>query len=160
VADEGTAVLGVATSSSRGVLVVRRVVVRFRDKGVEVEPLQTWRGTANDEFRSIADLVDTLANVLDPKREGAPLAIAVKRTESTRGRPTNQYDQKTRAEGAAMTAAASQGRRYFQYRSNQLGRGTRLSELASVSGDYPADSEGTDAVAAACAALAELGCEA
>jgi hypothetical protein len=102
------------------------------------------------------DLVDALTNTLDRKRHGAPIALAVKRTESTMGRPTTQYDQKVRAEGAAMVAASAQGRRYFPYRRNQLGDGADLAAEASSHRAYPSDKEGVEAVAAACAAISEL----
>jgi len=130
--------------------------VRVRDGSVIVEPLKPWKGTATDELRSIGDLLDALANTLDRKRTGAPDALALKRTETTRARPTKQYDQKIRAEGAAMIAAASQGKRYFHYRKNQLGRGSDLAEKAGAHSKYPAGAEAQDAVAAACAALTEL----
>lgn len=71
-------------------------------------------------------------------------------------RPTVPYDQKTRAEGAAMVAASSQGRRYFGYRKGQLGDGRGLNEAAKSHSDYPSTEGEQDAVAAACAALAEL----
>lgn len=102
------------------------------------------------------DLVDALANLLDRKRPGAPVALAMKRSEITRGRPTTQYDQKVRAESAAMVAAASQGRRYFAYRTNQLGEGRDLEAEAATHDRYPKDKLAQEAVAAACAALAEL----
>jgi hypothetical protein len=155
-ADE-IAVLGVATSSARGALTVHRVIVRVaEDDAVVVEPLKAWQGAPNDETRSIGDLVDALGNILDPKRRGSPEALALKRAESTRGRPTKQYDQKTRAEAAAMIAALGQGRRYFQYRTNQLGPGRDLNDVACEHSGYPSTKEGQEAVAAACAAVADL----
>jgi hypothetical protein len=155
-ADE-LAVLGIATTSQRGALTAYRVIVRLRDDdSVEVEPLEAWQGTPRDEARSMNDLVDALANTLDRKRNGAPTALAVKRTESTRGRPTKQYDQKVRAEGAAMVATAAQGRRYFAYRTNQLRESRGLTAEAAAHRGYPSAKEEQDAVAAACTAIAEL----
>jgi hypothetical protein len=150
------AVLGIATSSSRGVLTVYRVIVRLSDDGVAVEPMEPWQGTAADETRSMGDLVDALANTLDRKRDGAPQGLAAKRTESTLGRPSNPYDQKIRAEGVAMVAASSQGRPYFAYRTNQLTKGDDLRDQAARHDAYPATGEARDALAAACEALAEL----
>jgi hypothetical protein len=155
-ADDEIVVLGIATSSTSGALTVHRVVVRAEGDKVSVEQLEPWKGTPNDEIRSIGDLVDALSNNLDRKRNAAPMALALKRTESTRGRPTKQYDQKIRAEGAAMIAASSQGRRYFQYRTNQLGPAEALASVASSHGGYPTAKEAREAVTAACAALAEL----
>jgi hypothetical protein len=155
-ADE-IAVLGIATSSKEDALHVYRVIVRLIEDGsVEVEPLETWRGTPRDEARSMNDLSDALGNTLDMKRRGAPQALAVKRTESTSGRPTKQYDQKIRAEGVAMVAASAQGRRYFQFRTQQLGRGADLAHAASEHDSYPTKRESQEAVAAACAALVQL----
>jgi hypothetical protein len=150
------AVLGIATSSSAGVLTVHRAIVRLNEDEMSIEPMETWRGTANDEARSFGDLVDALSNALDRKRQGAPAALAVKRAESTVGRPSNPYDQKVRAEGVAMVAAASQGRGYFAYRTNQLTDGDDLRRQASGLAEYPETSEGQDAVDAACEALARL----
>jgi hypothetical protein len=155
VADE-LAVLGIATSSRDGALIVSRVIVRLTGDDVEVERLKPWQGTPRDEARSQRDLVDALGNVLDRKRDGAPEALAVKRPESPVSRPTVPYDQKTRAEGAAMIAATSQGRRYFSYRKGQLGHGEALNEAAKAHANYPSAEGEQDAVAAACAALAEL----
>jgi hypothetical protein len=151
------AVIGIATSSQKGALIVSRVIVRLQDDdSIEVAPLEAWRGTPRDEARSLNDLVDALANTLDRKRPGAPVAIAVKRSEITRGKPTTQYDQKVRAEGAAMIAASTQGRRYLSYRTNQLGDGGELNAEAAQHNAYPSSKEGQEAVAAACSALAEL----
>jgi hypothetical protein len=131
-------VLGIATNSHKDALIVSRVIVRLRTDGsIQVEPLTAWQGTPRDEARSMNDLVDALANTLDPKRRGAPVAIALKRTESTRGRPTKQYDQKVRAEGAAMVAASTQGRRYFKYRTTQLGKDRALTAEAAAHKAYP-----------------------
>jgi hypothetical protein len=155
-ADE-LAVLGIATTSRNGTLTVYRVIVRAPGDGtVEVEPLASWQSTRRDEVRSISDLVDALGNILDRKRNGAPDALAAKRAESTQGRPSSAYDQKIRAEAAAMVAAASQGRRYFAYRTNQLGDGRELVEAASQAEAYPSEKEEKEAVAAACTALAQL----
>lgn len=154
-ADE-IAVLGVAATSQKGAVTVSRVIVRVRDDAVEVEPLEAWQATPRDESRSMLDLVDALANTLDRKRTGAPAAVALKRSESTRGRPTTQYDQKVRAEGAAMIATSSQGRRYFAYRTNQLGEGRDLEAEATAHPAYPSGKQEQEAVAAACTALAEL----
>lgn len=152
-----SAVLGIATTSSKETLTVYRVIVRRGDADVvTVETLERWQSTPQDEARSMADLVDALVNTLDRRRTGAPEALAVKRTEAGRGRPTKDYDQKTRAEGVAMIAATRQGRRYFQYRSQQLGEGQRLHEAAKRHGGYPSSKEEQAAVAAACAALAQL----
>jgi hypothetical protein len=151
-----TAVLGIATSSSKGKLTVYRVIVRSAGDAVTVERLEEWQSTPHDEARSMADLVDALANSLDQKRRGAAEAIAVKRTESSQGRPTTAYDQKTRAEAAAMIAASLQGRPYFHYRTQQLGDGRELHEIASRQTGYPVQKEEREAVAAACTALAEL----
>lgn len=138
-------------------LTVYRVIVRVADSGdVEVEPLAAWRSTAQDEARSMNDLVDALSNTLDRRRRGAPRMIAVKRTESTQGRPTKAYDQKTRAEAAAMIAASAQGRRYIHYRTTQMKGGDDLHRSATSHGGYPSVKEEQEAVAAACAALAEL----
>jgi hypothetical protein len=123
---------------------------------VSVEPLEEWHSTPEDESRSLADLANALANTLDPKRHGAAQAIAVKRTEGTPSRPTSAYDQKTRAEAVAMIAASTQGRPYFHYRRNELGDGRQLHEMAAGRPGYPSGDEARDAVAAACAALAEL----
>jgi hypothetical protein len=150
------AVLGIAASSQKGAVTVSRVIVRLRDGELEVEPMEAWQGTPRDEARSLMDLHDTLVNTLDRKRAGAPLALAIKRTESTRGRPTKQYDQKVRVEGVAMAAAASQGRRFFGYRTIQLGDGRELEAAAATHGSYPAGQHEQEATAAACAALAEL----
>lgn len=149
--------LGIATTSQRGALTVYRVIVRLAGgEAVQVETLEAWQGTPRDEARSMNDLVDALANALDPKRAGAPSAIAVKRTESSVGRPSNPYDKKIRAEAAAMIAAAGQGRRYFQYRTNQLSPGKDLHAKAVSQSGYPSVKEEREAVAAACTALAEL----
>jgi hypothetical protein len=154
-ADE-IAVLGITTSSRSDALHVYRAIVRLKEDGaVEVEALETWRGTPRDEARSMKDLADALANSLDNRRPGAPEALALKRTEST-GRPTVQYDQKIRAEGVAMVAASGQGRRYFHYRTQQLGPGADLATAAAKHPDYPRGKEAREAVAAACAALARL----
>src|SRR5262245_40704747 len=118
-ADE-IAVLGIASSSQSGAVKVERVIVRTSGETVEVELLEAWQGTPKDEARSLQDLVDSLRNVLDRKRPTAPIALAVKRSESTRGRPTSAYDQKIRVEAAAMVATAGEGRRYFAYRTGQL----------------------------------------
>src|SRR5579862_2025446 len=153
---DGIGVLGIATSSQRGALIVERVIVRRTgDELIDIEQLEAWQGTPRDEARSMHDLVDALANALDRRRPGAPVAIAVKRSETTRGRPTTQYDQKTRAEGAAMVAATSQGRPYFAYRTNQLSDGRHLEAAAATHPQYPPDQLAQDAVAAACTALTE-----
>jgi hypothetical protein len=150
------AVLGIATSSSAGVLTVYRMIVGIADEQVSVERLEPWRGSAADEARSMGDLVDALSNTLDRRRQDAPQALAVKRTESTFRRPSNAYDQKIRAEGVAMVAASSQGRPYFAYRTNQLTRGGDLRREAADHPQYPSSDEDQDAVAAACEALAAL----
>jgi hypothetical protein len=150
------AVLGIATSSSKEKLTVYRVIVRADGDAVTVERLEQWQSTPRDEARSMADLVDALANSLDNQRRGPAEAIAVKRTESSQGRPTKAYDQKTRAEAAAMIAASLQGKPYFQYRTQQLGDGRELHKIAATERGYPAQKEEREAVAAACAALAEL----
>jgi hypothetical protein len=123
---------------------------------VYVESLEAWQGTPRDEMRTIGDLVGALSNTLDQARRDAPVALAVKRPEVPVRKPTAQYDQKTRAEGAAMIAAASQGCRYFAYRKSQLAPGDGHAAQAARHASYPSDSLGRDAVAAACAALARL----
>lgn len=155
------AVLGLATSISNSALVVHQAVVAMTAEGVVVKPMTAWRASRQDEARSLADLIDALSNTLDRKRSGAPELVAVKRVESPiRGRPSKGYDQRTRAEGAAMVAAASQGARYFAYRANEIRpRGEKLRELASQVEGYPQDEERRDAVHAACAALSELGAQ-
>jgi hypothetical protein len=153
---DGLAVLGISASSQAGTVTVARIVVRLSGSAsVELESLESWRTAARDEDRTMVDLADALSNVLDRKRPGAPVALAVKRPENV-GRPTIQYDQKTRVEGAAMIAAAGQGRRYFGFRRSQLGVGRQYAEAAAQAAAYPSDTVGRDAVAAASAALAKL----
>jgi hypothetical protein len=152
-----TAVLGIGTSSSDDVLTVYRVIVRRTGDAVEVETLEPWQGTAADEARSMNDLAEALGNTLDPKRKGAPEALAVKRVESSFNRPSKAYDQKVRAEGVAMVAATGQGRRYFAYRTNQLTPGADLKADAAKQKGYPSGAEAQGAVAAACEALSVLG---
>ena len=154
-ADE-ISVLGIAMSSQKGAVIVSRVIVRMRDDQVEIEPLEEWHGTPGDEERSLVDLLDALVNTLDRKRSRAPVALAIKRTESTSGRPTVQYDQKVRVEGAAMAAVASQGRRCFSYRRNQLGPGRDLEESAAAHSSYASGQNEQEAIAAACTALTQL----
>jgi hypothetical protein len=151
-----TAVLGIGTSSSDDVLTIYRVIVRRTGDAIEVETLEPWQGSAADEARSMNDLVEALGNTLDPKRKGAPEALAVKRVESTFNRPSRAYDQKVRAEGIAMVAATGQGRRYFAYRTNQLTHGADLKADAARHQGYPSGAEAQGAVAAACEALFEL----
>ena len=153
---DGICVLGIAATVTRGALKVDRVLVRVVDEEVSVEELPPWQGTAADEARSLNDLVDALSNVLDRGRAGGADALAMKRVESPRGRPSTPYDQKTRAEGAAMIAAAAQGRPYYSYRTNQVDRGATFRSAAQRSSGYPSTDTGRDAVAAACAALADL----
>jgi hypothetical protein len=158
VAGDELAVLGLATSISDSALIVHRVVVRVSNGDVELNVMDAWKAIRKDEARSLGDLADALSNSLDRKRERAPDALAIKRVESPiRGRPSGSYDQRTRAEGAAMIAAASQGARYFGYRAVEIRpRGKALREAAAALPQYPADDDRRDAIAAACAALSDL----
>jgi hypothetical protein len=148
--------LGVCFTCAGEAVKARRVLVEVADGEVSITRLEPWSGAAGDEARSVGDLLDALTNPLDRVGSDGAVALAVKRAESTRGRPTKDYDQKMRAEGVAMTAAAAQGRPYRGYRTNQLTRGSQLRQLAQSHADYPSDARDRDAVAAACEVLAEL----
>ena len=102
------------------------------DDNVAVATYQPWRATKRrDEASQLIDAHDVIRNALDSPQLGDIAAIAVKRTEAPqRGRPGNAYDRKVRFEGAAMLAAHVEGKRYYQYRSNQLGRGKELAQKA------------------------------
>jgi hypothetical protein len=56
-----------------------------------------------------------------------------------------------------MLAARVQGKRYFQYRNNQLGRGDSIFDIARSAGGAPTEAEPLEALCAACAALRDLG---
>ena len=157
--DESLTVLGLSTAVADGTLVVHRAVVTARQGQITVKVLESWQATRNDEARSLSDLVDALTNSLDRKRANAPEAVAIKRVEvPLRGKPPKSYDQRTRAEGAAMVAAASQGVGYFGYRLVEIRpRGQHLREAAASLPEYPGAEEQRHAVDVACAALAELG---
>jgi hypothetical protein len=158
VADEEVAVLGLSTGVEDDALLVQRVIVRVGESGVRLVPLDAWGATPRDEARSLADFLEALTNTLDPKRAGGPRAVAIKRVESPSfGRPSASYDQRTRAEGAAMIAAANQGARYFGFRTGEIRpRGTAIRDAAAELPEYE-DEERRDAIDAACAALGDLG---
>lgn len=120
---------------------------------------EPWQGTrARDEASQLIDAHDAIKNAVDAPRLGGIGAVAVKRTESPiRGRPSNSYDRKVRFEGAAMLAAHALGTRYFQYRSNQLGRGADIARDARAASGAPTEDEPLEALSAACAALHNLG---
>lgn len=149
-------VLGLASRGDSDRLSVWRVEVQVKGDGsVEVLELDPWQGTrGRDDASQLIDVHDAIVNVLDSPRLGTVCAVAVKRTESPRGRPSNPYDRRVRFEGAAMLAAHAQGKRYFGYRKIQLGRGSDLAKQARAT---PLDDEALEALDAACAALCDLG---
>jgi len=156
---EDVAVLGLACRGDSDRLSVWRVEVQVKGDGsVGVVELDPWQGTrGRDDASQLIDVHDAIVNALDSPRLGAFSAVAVKRTESPPRRPSNPYDRKVRFEGAAMLAAHAQGKRYFGYRKNQLGRGSDLAEQARAAAATPLGDEALEAVDAACAALRDLG---
>ena len=55
-----------------------------------------------------------------------------------------------------MLAAHVDGKRYFQYRTNQLGRGGDIAKKARAASGAPTEPEPLEAMVAACAALGDL----
>lgn len=157
-ADQATA-LGLASRGDNDRLSVWFVEVRrSEDGGVAVAVRDPWQGTrGRDDASQLADFHDALANALDSPTLGATDAVAVKRVESpVRGRPSNTYDRRVRFEAAAMLAAHQEGKRYFDYRTNQLGPGREIAEQARACESAPQDDEGLEALDAACTALSGL----
>ena len=156
---DDVAVLGLASRGDSDRLSVWRVEVQVKGDGsVDVVELDPWQGTrGRDDASQLIDVHDAIVNSLDSPRLGTISAVAVKRAESPRGRPSNPYDRKVRFEGAAMLAAHKQGKRYFDYRKNQLGRGSDLAEQARATASTPLGVEALEALEAACAALRDLG---
>jgi hypothetical protein len=150
--------LGLASRGDGDRLSVWLVEVRLNaDNAVDVTVLERWQGTrGRDDASQLIDVHDVIVNALDSPRLGPIKAVAVKRAESTPGRPSNPYDRKIRFEGAAMLAAHAQGKRYFGYRKIQLGRGKELAERARAAAGAPSDAESLEALDAACAALSDL----
>src|SRR5436190_293457 len=92
-------VLGLASRAGGERLHARMVAVALSsDDDLEVRSVEPWEGTrGTDDARQLVDLHDAIVNVLDPKRQGAPQAVAVKRVESpSRGRPSAAYDRRIR----------------------------------------------------------------
>ncbi len=157
--DGATTVLGLASRGDEDRLSVWLVEVQLGDDGtVAVAVYERWRATkGRDEASQLIDAHDTVRNALDSPQLGAATAVAVKRVESPPGRPGNPYDRRVRFEGAAMLAAHVQNKRYFQYRSNQLGRGAAITAKAHAAPGAPSDDGPREALAAACTALGDLG---
>ncbi len=155
---EEVAVLGLASRGDSDRLSVWLVEVRLAEGGdVQLATLEPWQATrGRDDASQLIDVHDAISNTIDAPRLGPIAAVAVKRVESPRGRPSNPYDRRLRFEGAAMLAAHGAGKRYFAYRSNQLGRGTELASKAREATGAPADAEALEALDAACAALSDL----
>lgn len=151
-------VLGLASRGDSDRLSVWRVEVQVKGDGsVAVAELDAWQGTrGRDDASQLIDVHDAIVNVLDSPRLGVISAVAVKRAESPPGRPSKPYDRKVRFEGAAMLAAHAQGKRYFGYRKNQLGRGSDLAEQARAAAAVALGAEALEALDAACAALRDL----
>lgn len=151
--------LGLASRGDSDRLSVWFIEVRVAEDGdIEVATLEPWQATrGRDDASQLIDVHDAISNAVDTPRLGAIAAVAVKRVESPRKRPSNPYDRRIRFEGAAMLAAHGAGKRYFAYRSNQLGRGAELASKARTVTGAPTDSEALEALDAACAALGDLG---
>jgi len=154
-----TGALGLASRGDNDRLSVWLVEVTVDIDGlVRVAVLEPWKGTrGRDDASQLIDVHDAVVNALDSPRLGAVDVVAVKRVESPRGRPSKPYDRRVRFEAAAMLAASGKGRRYFGFRSNQLGPGHELAARARAANGAPTDGEGLEAVDAACAALGHLG---
>jgi hypothetical protein len=158
VADEVT-VLGLATRGEKDRLSVWLVEVHFEaDGSIAVVELDPWQATSGaDEGSQLVDVHDAIVNALDAPRLGPVEAVAVKRVEMPRGRPSGSYDRRLRFESAAMMAARRQGKRYFSYRRNQLGRGSHVSARARSADGAPTSTEALEALDASCAGLGDLG---
>ena len=133
-------VLGLASRGDSDRLSMWCVEARLDEDGnVAVAVHERWYATrGRDDASQLIDAHDTIINALDSPELGDVKAVAVKRTETPpAGRPGNAYDRKIRFEGAAMLAARVQGKRYFQYRNNQLGRGDSIFDIARSAGGAP-----------------------
>jgi hypothetical protein len=150
--------LGLATRGGDDRLSVWFVEVNVdEEEDVVIDVRNSWQGTrGRDDASQLIDVHDVIVNALDSPHLGEITAVAVKRAESPRGRPTKAYDRKVRFEGAAMLAAHSQGKRYFDFRTNQLGPGKELARQARSLSTCPTDTEALEALDAACAALCHL----
>lgn len=158
-AGELTVALGLASSGAGDRLSVWLVEVSVDEDGeVAIACHEPWRATkGRDEASQLIDAHDTIRNALDRPKLGKVATVAVKRTETGPGRASTPYDRKVRFEGAAMLAAHGEGKRYMQYRTNQLGPGAELRAKAQKCATAPSDAESLDALAAACTALCHLG---
>lgn len=146
--------LGVASRCPEDRLTVTFVSVVAPELAVTVHA--AWRGRVGTAPKQqLADLITTAQTRLE---QAGARAVAVKRAESPASRPTVQYDHRTRLEGAVMVAAPAD----VMYRSY------RMQELKGRLGDTPLEAAGGccgveldevegEALAAACAALRDLG---
>jgi hypothetical protein len=152
-------VLGLASRGDSHRLSMWMVEVSVdKDGTVQTSTYDPWKGTLHrDDASQLLDTHDAISNALDAPALGEVTAVAVKRVETPlRGKPGEAYDRRVWFEAAAMLAAQRQGKRFFQYRSNQLGRGAALAEQANAAAGAD-DEQYEEALAAACAALGDLG---
>ena len=156
---ESTTVLGLASRGDSDRLSVWLVEVQLDEDGqVKVAVHDAWQATKKrDDASQLIDAHDTIVNAIDAPTLGTVKAVAVKRTETPQfGRPGNAYDRKIRFEGAVMLAAHAQGKRYYAYRNNQLGRGQDIAKQARSADGAPKEGEALEAMVAACAGLSDL----
>ena len=157
--EDGVAVLGLASRGDADRLSVWIVEVAIDERGdPSVCVRERWQGTrGRDDASQLADAYAAIANAVDAPVLGARIeGVVVKRTEVGRGRPSGPYDRRIRFEAAAMLASLSKGRRYWAYRTNQLGPGAELAQRLSALADAPDDDENQEAANAACVALGDL----
>jgi hypothetical protein len=158
VSDSAT-VLGLVSRGDDNRLSMWLVELQLDEDGqVKVAVHEPWYATKKrDDASQLIDAHDVIANAIDASTLGTVNAVAVKRTETPPfGRPGNAYDRKIRFEGAAMLAAHTQGKRYYAYRNNQLGRGEDIAKKARSANGAPKEGEALEAMVAACAGLSDL----
>lgn len=156
---DGTKVVGVASRFPDERLKAHFALVAVNG-GTTVEVLDRWLGTRRTDLPSqLADLHQVIRNRTDPIN---PTAIAVKRAESPGGRPPHTYDCRVSLEAIVMLTAEQLGHGFFAYRTRELKRCLEaddpLAVVRGAFGNLEAD-EDAEAVAAACAALRDLGHE-
>src|SRR4051794_14962028 len=87
-------VIGLASRGDKDRLSVWFVAVRLLPDGqVDVRELESWQATrGTDDGSQLLDVHDAVVNAIDAKKLGKPNAVAVKRVETPRGRPSKPYD--------------------------------------------------------------------